>query len=116
MIYTRIKCHHCDLSFGQEARFIEHLTTVHLVTDVLTEYLRLHHNSIHPTCTCSPECHESLKWGSWKKGFTSKFVRGHNAKLDSVFLKKEFQKPAGIFQAETFIMILKNLDCLTKGN
>jgi len=33
-----------------------------------------------------------LPWAGWKKGFTSKYARGHNAKIDSVYLNKDKQK------------------------
>jgi hypothetical protein len=92
MAYSRLKCPKCEADFGQEVRFIDHLADSHGVTDHFSLYLELHHDGKHPTCQCSPGCTEELTWNCWKKGFTSKFVRGHNAKLDSVWLDKERQQ------------------------
>lgn len=91
MAFVRISCPRCDLSFGQEARFLDHLTDDHGITDHFALYLDLYHNGVHPTCQCSSECDEKLTWDSWKRGFLSKFVRGHNARLDSVYLSPERQ-------------------------
>jgi len=86
MAFERIRCPRCDLTFGQEARFLDHLVDVHGIPDHLALYLELHHCGIHPTCQCSSDCQEKLSWSGWKKGFLSKFVRGHNARVDSVYL------------------------------
>lgn len=86
MAYERICCPKCELSFGQEAKFIEHLKTVHGVSDHLALYLSLHHGGTYPSCACSSDCKEKIAWAGWKKGFTSKYVRGHNARLDSTYL------------------------------
>jgi hypothetical protein len=80
MAYDRLKCPKCDLDFGQELRLLAHLSAAHGVTDHLGCYLELHHGGDHPTCACSPGCTERVKWAGWKKGFTSRFVRGHNAR------------------------------------
>lgn len=85
MAYIRIKCSKCDETFGQESRFLDHLTSVHLVEDHLQHYLDVNFGGVHPTCSCREECQEKLSWSGWKKGFTSKYVRGHNAKVDSVY-------------------------------
>lgn len=92
MAYSRIKCPKCEQSFGQEVRFFKHVTDVHGVTDHLQLYLEMEHDGVHPTCMCSPECDQKLKWSGWKKGFTSKYVRGHNARIDSIFNDDEMQK------------------------
>lgn len=92
MTFSRITCHFCQKSFGQEARFLEHLTDAHGVTDHLQEYLKVHHGNTHPTCECSPECDSQLRWVGWKKGFTSRFVRGHNARIDSAFMNSNIQE------------------------
>lgn len=92
MKYSRIKCPKCQADFGQEARFLDHLTDVHGVTDHLSLFLELFKDGTHPTCGCRPGCDAKLPWAGWKKGFTSTFARGHNARLDSVYLDKEKQK------------------------
>lgn len=88
MAYERIKCPKCDEDFGQEARFCAHLNEAHGTSDVIGLYLEQFHGGIHPTCQCSVECQEKLNWLGWKRGFVSKFARGHNARIDSVYLSK----------------------------
>lgn len=85
MAYDILTCQFCLKTFKQEKRFIEHLHKDHGVEDHFKLYLDTYYNGIHPTCSCSTNCKEKLSWYSWKKGFTSKFVRGHNATIDSVF-------------------------------
>lgn len=92
MIKCRLKCPNCQSDFGQESRLLDHLTDVHGITDHLGLYLRINHSGIHPTCSCSDSCTEVLKWAGWKKGFTSKYVRGHNARVDSCWHDPEKQK------------------------
>lgn len=92
MAYERIKCPKCDESFGQEARFITHLSEIHNTDNHLNLYLEIYHKGIHPTCSCSQLCNDKLAWSGWKKGFLSKYVRGHNARLDSVYLNPDKQK------------------------
>jgi len=91
MAHSRLKCPNCDDDFGQEARFLDHLTDVHGVSDHLSLYLQINHDGVQPTCGCSETCQEKLPWAGWKKGFVSRFARGHNAKVDSTFLNKERQ-------------------------
>lgn len=102
MSYSRIKCPHCELDFGQEKPFMAHLTNVHGVKDALSLYLSLYHGGIHPKCECSPECDFLLKWSGWKKGFQSRYARGHNAKLDSVFKNSQFQQDLAVIRGEGY--------------
>lgn len=92
MAYERICCPRCDQTFGQEVRFFDHLTDIHSIADHLALYLETHHEGRHPTCQCSPQCPEKLPWVGWKKGFTSKYARGHNARVDSVYLNSKRQE------------------------
>lgn len=92
MTYERIKCPKCEESFGQETRFVAHLYEIHNTTKSLDLYLEIYHEGIHPTCNCSEQCQEKLAWSGWKKGFLSKYVCGHNARLDSVYLNPDKQK------------------------
>ncbi len=93
MTYSRLKCPLCEsFECKQEARFVDHLTDVHNVTDQLTLYLDVMSLKERPTCSCSGECLVSLPWAGWKKGFTSKYARGHNARVDSIYFDKERQK------------------------
>lgn len=86
MAYERIQCPKCPSSFGQEARFVSHLSDVHGVDDPIVLYLEIHHEGVHPTCSCSPSCPDRLPWSGWKRGFVSRYARGHNARVDSVYL------------------------------
>jgi hypothetical protein len=92
MVVTRLKCTYCAQDFGQEKKYVEHLKSKHYVEDDFILYLKTYHQGVHPTCTCNNECTSKLKWFGWKKGFLSKFARGHNAKLDSCFLNSDVQK------------------------
>lgn len=92
MTYKRICCPKCEESFGQETRFVAHLYEIHNTTNPLDLYLEIYHEGTQPTCNCSEQCQEKLAWAGWKKGFLSKYVRGHNARLDSVYLNPDKQK------------------------
>lgn len=94
MAYVRLKCHECEADFGQEARFVDHLVSVHGIEKAKHAdlYVKLFCDSTHPKCQCSQTCEVKLLWVGWKKGFTSRFARGHNARIDSVYLDKERQK------------------------
>lgn len=81
----RLVCHYCDTSFGQEKRFLEHLETSHNVEDVEAEYVKVKCDNKPSTCQCSDTCEAKLIWQGWKKGYTSKFVRGHNARIMNAF-------------------------------
>lgn len=84
-----IKCPLCDeFTSKQEPRFYKHLSEIHNVVDVEGLYARLFCvGSVKQACACG--CGSTVKWAGWKLGYTSKFIRGHNASLDSVWLNKE---------------------------
>lgn len=84
-----IKCPLCDeFTSKQEPRFYKHLLEVHNITDVEGLYARLFCvGGVKQACACG--CGSTVKWAGWKLGYTSKFIRGHNASLDSVWLNKE---------------------------
>ena len=85
----RIQCPHCDLTFAFERKLCSHLVEDHQVTvDLFQHYLDVYHNGIHPTCQCSSECKEKLNWIGWHHGFVTKYVRGHNAVVDTCFRTK----------------------------
>jgi len=100
--YPRIKCPKCESDFGQEAKFLLHLTEVHGVIDHLKLYLSINHEGKHPTCGCKPECDCLLPWAGWRWGFTSKYARGHNARVDSIWNDKEFQKRSSQKRSEGY--------------
>lgn len=89
MAFARIKCPSCDMSFGQEKRFLEHYLTVHGIVADENLYNESRCQSP-PICACG--CGKPLKWNGWKKGYTSKYLRGHNAVDDSVFAKPDRMK------------------------
>lgn len=81
-----INCPFCDFKSRQEPRFYKHLETLHDVSDMETCYFeRVLNLKSPPTCECSSECNEPLKWWGWMKGYPSKYVRGHNARVYTVF-------------------------------
>lgn len=96
MPFERIYCPRCSENFGQEIKFIGHLSVVHNISSPSTLFNEIYYEGRHPTCSCSAECNSLLIWHGWKKGYTSKFSRGHNVKLDSVYKdpvrQKEFSK------------------------
>lgn len=105
MVYCRLKCHECEADFGQEVRFVNHLISIHGIekerhADI---YVKLYHEGKHPTCQCSTICPVKLPWAGWKKGFTSKFARGHNARVDSVYFNKERQNEFAVKRAEGLV-------------
>lgn len=89
MAYDRIKCPNCSLDFGQELRFLDHLTDAHGIADHEQHYVDIILNGNKPVCGCG--CNEHVNWSGWKKGYTSKYKRGHNAVVDSVYLDPEKQ-------------------------
>jgi hypothetical protein len=90
--YLRLQCPRCEVAFGQESRLLGHLTADHAITDHLALFLQLHHAGVHPTCECSSGCSSQVRWAGWKKGFTSRYARGHNARVDSVWLDEDRRK------------------------
>jgi len=64
---------------------------VHDISDHLALYLEVNCRGIHPRCSCSDDCESLLKWSGWKKGFLSKYARGHNARVDSVYKNPDRQ-------------------------
>jgi len=86
--YASISCPFapCDFCCKQEARFLDHLTDIHGVADHEACYIEHVLGGLTPTCACSVDCTKLVKWGGWKKGHVSRFARGHNARLDSVYL------------------------------
>jgi hypothetical protein len=92
MTYERICCPKCQVTFGQEAKFVLHLNEAHDISDPLSLYLEVYHKGSQPTCHCSNQCIAKLPWAGWKKGFLSSYARGHNARIDSSYHDKDKQK------------------------
>jgi len=91
MVQKAIVCYICSKQYKQEKRFLVHLNTDHEISDYESKYVDLYLDGIVPTCQCSSECSEPIKWAGWKKGYLSKYVRGHNARIDSCFADKTVQ-------------------------
>lgn len=89
MAYSRLRCPECNADFGQEVRFRDHLTDEHEIDSHEALYVKIYHAGVHPVCKCG--CGKCLPWSGWKKGFTSKYLRGHNASVDSCWLDKRRQ-------------------------
>mgnify|MGYP000163737759 CR=1 FL=1 len=91
--YASLSCpfQPCDFCCKQEARFLDHLTDVHGIADHEACYIEHVFAGEKQTCACSSVCTEPVRWGGWKKGYVSRFARGHNARIDSVYLDKARQ-------------------------
>ena len=85
-----LSCPLCEYTSGQEPRFYDHLRSIHN-EDPLQLYVRIFCDGKNPRCQCSDACEENIKWRGWKLGFTSKFCRGHNARVMTVFSDPELQ-------------------------
>jgi hypothetical protein len=94
MVYAAISCPLCADQFKQELKLNKHLQLSHDVTDVEALYVKHVLNNIRPRCACCETCDASIRWGGWKKGFISKYARGHNARVDSIYNNPTFQKQA----------------------
>jgi len=92
MSYARICCSMCSSDFGQESKFFDHITKIHNISDHESHYVDIVLAGIKPTCACMHDCASPLKWYGWKKGYPSKYSRGHNARVDSVYLQPERQR------------------------
>lgn len=80
----RINCKLCSKSFGQEKKFRQHLCDDHnldVSTDESYEQLYVEHELSGVAKLCKCGCGQHTKFNSWKKGFESDFVIGHNARL-----------------------------------
>ena len=92
-----INCPLCKQNFKREIEFRKHIVELHDVSsensdDVEKFYIQHVLMGNFPTCACSKECTEKLTWYGWKKNYTSTYVKGHNARVDSIYLKGDRQK------------------------
>jgi membrane-bound inhibitor of C-type lysozyme len=79
---TLFKCPKCDELFRFVKKLDDHVQEKHQC-NLEQLYIELYCNNIRPTCKCG--CGKPCVWYGWKQGFTSEYVRGHNA-LSRVFL------------------------------
>lgn len=103
MAYSRIKCPKCVQTFAQEKRFSKHLRDDHNVQSEHEEallYSEVNTDGSWPTCAC--RCGKPVAWHGWKEGFASRFVRGHNAVLDSIYNDPEKQAAMAAKRAEGY--------------
>lgn len=91
-MYEHVSCPKCGRDFGQEVKLYAHLKSEHDVVDLESLYVEIKCDGVSPTCQCSPDCREKIPWKGWKKGFVSKYARGHNARVDSVYLDPNRQR------------------------
>lgn len=83
-------CENCNETFKQEPKLYEHLKKIHSIDDVEKFYVDLYHGGIAPVCACDDEkCRRKLKWFGWKKGFASKFIKGHNANVEGALIRSK---------------------------
>ncbi len=81
-----IKCPLCDFTTKHEKRFNIHLFESHQITDTQQFYDEHILKSSRPQCACG--CGQHQKWYGMKKGYASKFVMGHNARIYTSFTNK----------------------------
>ena len=83
MAYSALKCPiiSCDFSSKQEKKFLEHITIEHCL-DHEAAYTMYVLSDTPFVCECG--CKQKTKWYGWKQGY-AKFLRGHNAKIQSSF-------------------------------
>ena len=98
-MYTCPLC--SDYQNSQGGRLETHLKKVHS-QDPEELYIQLYCNSSRPTCVCKEECAEPVKWFGWEKGYLSKYVRGHNARIFNAFSDPEVQKSNGQKRSEGY--------------
>lgn len=89
-VFKRIRCPNCDLTFGQEKRFLQHHREVHGSEADEELYVNVVLGGEHKLCGCG--CGSRVAWKGWKLGYTSEYLRGHNAVRDSVFTDPERMK------------------------
>lgn len=85
------KCPLCIREFSWAAKLEKHIQVDH-GSDPETTYVRLIMNGITPMCGCN--CGGFIPWNGWKLGFSSKFLRGHNASVSNSFSVPELHKKA----------------------
>jgi hypothetical protein len=88
--YKTCQCPFCSFSSKQEKRFYAHLHDEHSVTDVQELYVK--HVLLGVAVLCGCGCGQVPTWNGWKHGFTSKFLRGHNASIETSFTDPEVIK------------------------
>jgi len=103
--YAQLSCPFplCGFCCKQEARFLDHLTDAHGVADHEVCYIEHVLNGVRQTCACSAACSETIRWGGWKKGYVSRFARGHNARLDSVYLDPVRQTDFALKRSDGYV-------------
>lgn len=90
MAQTCIQCPKCSFKCKHQKKFDRHLLEEHSIEDSFQLYLDLYHGGKELTCACG--CGTLLKWKGWKHGYPSRFVRGHNAVIDTCFNDPEIQR------------------------
>lgn len=91
-VFLEIRCPCCKFTSKQEKKFYAHLKNQHQIDDPEQLYISAVLGGTRPTCQCSPTCNRPVKWTGWKRGYLSKYVKGHNAIIDSCFTSPEMQK------------------------
>lgn len=85
-----INCPLCSETFKQEPSFAVHMDRVHRVTDLKKYHIDSFCGGVHPKCACG--CGVDLVWKNWRSGFSSKYIRGHNARIDSCWIDEDVQR------------------------
>ena len=99
MSMTTLACSICGYTTKQAARLANHLKEAHSL-DPEAAYVQHVLGGIPKTCACG--CGGALKWKDWRHGYTSDFVRGHNARVDSHFNDPQFQATQAAARTEAY--------------
>lgn len=86
-----LACPICSLSFSKEPTLSLHLKTTHNIIDEEMLYIEHFCSGVKPVCQCSSNCQKNISWKGWRKGYTSKYIKGHNARVSSTFTSSEMQ-------------------------
>ena len=99
MTLSEIKCPICGYTTKQPARLATHIRKVHkaspeavYVTHVLNGQAKL--------CKCG--CGQKLPWKDWRHGYINEYLRGHNARVESLFNDEEFQAQQTALRSERY--------------
>ena len=85
------KCPRCDREFCWAAKLEKHIVAEHGL-DPEALYIETQCAGGVPQCGCG--CLSKIPWNGWKLGFSSKFLRGHNASSQGNFSNPEIHAAA----------------------
>lgn len=97
-----IKCPFCDFTKKQEKTLFKHVQLAHDKNLDEQLYIEIILNGDTEKVLCSCGCGSRRKWHSWRQGYPSKYLRGHNASDDSIFNDADFSKVMALKRHEGY--------------